>query len=884
MLLTQALSHQDTLLPIPRNAAPVPTYAIKADDRRRVLVLNSYHFGYSWSDNEISGILETFRSQAPGVELVIEYLDCKQFPRMNHFPSLVGLLKAKYSTSRIDLVMTADNPALELALKYREELFPGIPIVFCGINGFEPSQMAGVKGVTGVAEILDAAATLELALQLQPDTREVVVIHDRSITGLSSRRETEAQLQHFAGSIRIRYLEEMPMQDMLRALKQLSPETIVLALSFSIDKEGLIYDHQQLAELLGKYCPVPVYVVHEERVGYGVVGGHVLSGRSQGKRAAELALSILGGSDPAGIPVVLQSPSEWLFDVAQLQRFHLPGTKLPPESILLNQPVSFFETHRSIVLSAAALIALLTLGILILLINIFRRQLAEVALADSEYRFRKLFETAADMTFVLRPDGLIIQANAQAARTLEISQSDFVGLHFRGIIVSGQAETVMAQISETLSQGQMAFESILQGTGGKCVPADIICSSLDFDEGKAIICSARDLTERKKTEAATKSLQEELAHAQKMESIGFLAGGIAHDFNNILTSIIGYGELAALQLSEDSPAKGYFLHIQAAGEKAARLTRQLLAFSRKQALHVEPLNLRLVVREIISIIKPLLREDIELIIREDGPIENILADRTQIEQILMNLTVNARDAMPDGGKLVLETKTVQQPSARAGGDVPVGSGEYAMLLVSDSGIGIPREIQSKIFEPFFTTKGVGKGTGLGLSTVYGIVKQHGGNIDFSSEPGKGTTFHVSFPVTTEISQPPITHVVKPHGGNETILVVDDDQTVAKLIFDILQPLGYKILLASGPKEAIEISDTHSGIIDLLLTDVIMPGMNGRKLAELILARQSSLKVIYMSGYTDNIIAHHGILEKGVELIQKPITPKILIERLRTAMG
>ncbi|HNW35462.1 MAG TPA: ATP-binding protein, partial [Candidatus Ozemobacteraceae bacterium] len=414
--------------------------------------------------------------------------------------------------------------------------------------------------------------------------------------------------------------------------------------------------------------------------------------------------------------------------------------------------------------------------------------------------------------------------------------------------------------------------------------ADIICSSLDFDEGKAIICSARDLTERKKTEDATKSLQEELAHAQKMESIGFLAGGIAHDFNNILTSIIGYGELAALQLSEDSPAKGYFLHIQAAGEKAARLTRQLLAFSRKQALHVEPLNLRLVVREIISIIKPLLREDIELIIREDGPIENILADRTQIEQILMNLTVNARDAMPDGGKLVLETKTVQQPSARAGGDVPVGSGEYAMLLVSDSGIGIPREIQSKIFEPFFTTKGVGKGTGLGLSTVYGIVKQHGGNIDFSSEPGKGTTFHVSFPVTTEISQPPITHVVKPHGGNETILVVDDDQTVAKLIFDILQPLGYKILLASGPKEAIEISDTHSGIIDLLLTDVIMPGMNGRKLAELILARQSSLKVIYMSGYTDNIIAHHGILEKGVELIQKPITPKILIERLRTAMG
>ncbi|NLI79527.1 MAG: response regulator [Candidatus Riflebacteria bacterium] len=895
LLWEEVLTHQEGHYhPWARPAAQGPAVA-NTRGRTRILVLNSYHFGYSWSDNEMSGILETLHRLAPSVDPVVECLDCKRFPDMGHFPQLQNLFRRKYTTQGIPLVIAADNPAFEFALGRRQDLFPDVPIVFCGINGYDPGRIASLTGVTGVAEILDAAGTLDLALRLHPGTREVVIFHDHSLTGMSSRREVEEQLRPWAGKVHLRFLEPMPLRDLLRTLERLTPGTIVLALSYSMDRNGAILDHDRVAELLAQHCPVPVYSMHEERVGHGVVGGHVMGGYSQGRRAAELAVEILKGAAPASLPVDRTGPSSWQFDFLQLQRFGLSPSRLPAGSIVLNQPSSFFDEHRGLVLTTFALLSMITLGVLVLMLNVTRRQLAEEAQEVSEHRFRRLFETAVDLILVLGPDGRVIQANPRAGEILGIDPAALAGRFLGDLLPAGTSPAVMARINETPALGRVILETTFPGPAGNGTPVELICSPLAVETGPAILCTARDLTERRRAETRQRKLQDDLNQAQKMESIGFLAGGIAHDFNNILTSILGYAELANKQLPEGSPGHRFLASIKTAGEKAALLTRQLLAFSRKQALQVRALDLREVIQGMAGILKRLLREDIDLQVREGNPVPPVLADRSQVEQILMNLVVNARDAMPDGGKVFIEigTAVITDPLVRH--HQFERTGEFVVMAVSDTGVGIPPQIRGRIFEPFFTTKEVGKGTGLGLATVYGIVKQHAGHIYFYSEVGQGTTFKIYLPVALETAvadaaapaaAPPLPASAGAATGapnQETILVVDDDPALAELVRDTLAPLGYTLLVTSSATEAMEIGVRHPGPIHVLLTDVIMPGINGRKLAEAVRAARPEVKVVFMSGYSDDIIAYHGILDPGVELVHKPISPTELAGRLRTIL-
>ncbi len=863
---------------------PFQAESMKAGAKRKVLILNSYHPGYSWSDNEMAGLVETFRHRAPYLEPIIEYLDCKRFPGMEHFPRLIDLFRAKYAGKEIALVVAADNPALEFALDHRADLFPNVPIVFGGINGFDPTRLEGHRDVTGVAEILDAGRTLDLALRLHPGTREVLVVHDYSITGLSSRRETAAQLARMARHVRIRFAPNLAMDELLHTLEMLASDTIVLAISFSMDRDGTIFDHRRIASLLGRHAPVPVYVVHAERVGYGVVGGRVVGGEAQGVRMAQMALDILGGTPVASLPVDLSGSTFWLFDHLVLRRFGIDPSRLPPDSIILNRPQSMLETHREFVIGTAAVIALLMLGILLLGLTIVGRKMAEDALGRSERRFRKLFETAVDLVFVLGADGTILQANLQAESCLGMPAGGLVGRSLatfvgpdRGPESAGgdPGRTVQERLLASLTAGRTVLETTLRRQDGSEIPVEMVCSPLDLGDGPALLVTAHDLTARRQAERIQQRLHEELAQAQKMESIGFLAGGIAHDFNNILTSIIGYAELAAKQLPEGAPARRYLVNIKTAGEKAALLTRQLLAFSRKQALQVRPLDLREVVRGLHGIFRRLLREDIDLQMIEEGPMKNVRADHNQVEQILMNLVVNARDAMPNGGRLTIATR-LQNVSpgqvSELGLDQP---GEYVVISVTDTGVGIPPEIRGKIFEPFFTTKETGKGTGLGLAMVYGIVKQHGGHVRFTSEPGQGTTFDVFFPVTEEAVPGPMAVPADALRGQGTILVVDDEPTIGNLIRDTLQPLGYQLLVATTVQEALDLSARHAGSIDVLLTDVIMPGMNGKQLAEALKGSRPEMKVIFMSGYTEDIFSQQGLTPEQGILLHKPLTPQDL---------
>ena len=388
-----------------------------------------------------------------------------------------------------------------------------------------------------------------------------------------------------------------------------------------------------------------------------------------------------------------------------------------------------------------------------------------------------------------------------------------------------------------------------------------------------------DITERR-------ALEQQLRQAQKMEAIGRLAGGIAHDFNNLLMVISGYSEFLLERLGPDPALRGPAQEVSNAAQRAGALTRQLLAFSRKQILAPKLLDLNEVVTENLKMLTRMIGEDLDLVMAPGPALGAIRADPGQVEQLIMNLAVNARDAMPEGGKLTIGTANVNVDESFARTHAPLQAGDYVVLTISDTGMGMDAETQSRIFEPFFTTKGT-KGTGLGLSTVYGIVKQSGGYIFVESEPRRGTSFRAYFPRVDARDNAPVVQdafgLPRPDRGQETILLVEDEANLRRLARQYLETQGYKILEAEDGAAALQIASSHKGTIDLLLTDVVMPGMNGRELALQIAGQRPEIRVLYMSGYTENAIGRNGTLDAGISLLQKPFSLPALKDKVREVL-
>jgi len=391
--------------------------------------------------------------------------------------------------------------------------------------------------------------------------------------------------------------------------------------------------------------------------------------------------------------------------------------------------------------------------------------------------------------------------------------------------------------------------------------------------------------ERKRAEEALRSSEERLRQAQKMEAVGRLAGGVAHDFNNLLTVITSYSALLLEDLGADDPKRDDVDQIRKAAEGAAALTRQLLAFSRQQVLQPKALDLKATVAGTEKLLKRLIGEDIQLTTVLARDLGVVKADPGQIEQIIINLAVNARDAMPTGGRLTIEAANVDMDEAYVRGHAPASPGRYVMLALSDTGIGMDEQTKARIFEPFFTTKEPGKGTGLGLATVYGIVKQSGGFIWVYSEPGHGTSFKVYLPRVDEPAEvaAAATATAEPRGGTETVLVVEDAASVRMVTRQVLERFGYVVLEAPNGETALRLAAKHHGPIHLLLTDVVMPGLSGRQLAGQLAELRPDMKVLYASGYADHAIVHHGILESGIAYLQKPFTPETLGRRVRQVL-
>jgi two-component system cell cycle sensor histidine kinase/response regulator CckA len=511
-----------------------------------------------------------------------------------------------------------------------------------------------------------------------------------------------------------------------------------------------------------------------------------------------------------------------------------------------------------------------------------RKQRLAQALVDSEERYRLVTENIADAVFLLELDGRIALGNRSAEVITGYPQAELLGRSIFSLLPEDGAREARARLSSVRAGADVPpfFEVELTRKDGARVLIEVHVTSIVKDgQPVARLGVARDITERR-------YLEDQLRQAQKMEGIGRLAAGVAHDFNNLLTAIGGRCYLVLNAVTSENPIRREIEIIQDAAERAAKLTHQLLAFSRKQILDPCVLDLNATVTGIEPLLRRMIREDIEIATALDSAAGRVKADAGQIEQVLLNLAVNASDAMPNGGWLTLATGNVTLDEAYARTHAEVEPGPYVMLSVSDTGHGMTAEVQAHIFEPFFTTKEVGKGTGLGLATVYGIAKQSGGHITVHSEPGHGAAFKLYLPRVEEA--PGTAEPARPteitRRGSETVLLVEDDEPLRTLAREILSLQGYTVLDAISPSEALRLADVHPGPIHLLLTDVVMPQMNGRQVADRLLAARPGLKVLFMSGYADAAIVEHGVLEPGTHFLQKPFTPDGLSRKIREALG
>jgi PAS domain S-box-containing protein len=523
--------------------------------------------------------------------------------------------------------------------------------------------------------------------------------------------------------------------------------------------------------------------------------------------------------------------------------------------------------------------------------DISERVKAETALREAETRFTRLAESGLVGIIIGEDTGRIVDANDTFLTMIGYSRDDLAsGLVSWANMTPPEWVSLNAAATEQLRSEGVAgpWEKEYLRKDGSRVPVLVGVATL---EGNRNLSLSIDLSARKQAEAgqtraeeALRQSEEQLRQAQKMEAVGRLAGGVAHDFNNVLSVIMSYGELILADLKPADPLRADIEEIRKAASRAAGLTRQLLLFSRQQVVEPKVIDLHDVLKSMDKMLQRILGEDVDLVLLAPKSIGRVKVDPSHVEQVILNLVVNARDAMPTGGKLTIETSNVVLDEHYTDNHLPSKAGQHVMMAVSDTGTGMDRDTQARIFEPFFTTKEKGKGTGLGLSTVFGIVKQSNGSIWVYSEPDKGTTFKVYLPrVDAEVdvlrpSVPPTTLL-----GKETILLVEDEEQVRAVVLSVLRRQGYHVIPAQNAGEALLLCERHSGKIDLLLTDVVMPQMSGPDLARRLASIRPGMRVLCMSGYTDDSIVRHGVLESGVAFIQKPITPALLARKVREVL-
>jgi two-component system, cell cycle sensor histidine kinase and response regulator CckA len=851
-----------------------------AEAGRNVLILQSYHMGYPWSDSVTKGILSVFEKEKH-MALFFEYMDTKRHMDKPYLEKLFQFYKEKYGEITLNVIICSDDNALNFLLKNRSALFPGVPIVFCGINNFSDAAISGQADITGVVENPDVRGTLEIALRLHPKARHVAAVFDQTRTGQANGERLKKIAPDFENRVDFTYLTDMTISQLGAALRALPPDTVVLQLAFAKDRDGVFMSQWEANKLVNDNSKGPVYTLWEVRMAYpGHMGGKMVSGYAQGEIAAGMAVRILQGESAGSIPIIRESPNVYIFDSVQMNRFGLNNKDLPKDSIIVNEPFSFYETYQKGIWFVSGTFILLLILILFLMANISKRRRAEKRSKESEERYRKLFQSASDAVFLVDVESMnVLDVNEAAVELYGYPYDKLVKMKVPELSAEPtESETALKQLRPTVIP--IRYHRKKDDT---VFPVEITANYFDLDGRKINISAIRDVSQRIEYEKEKELLETQLRQSHKMESIGNLAGGIAHDFNNILSVVIGYTELSLDDVEKGTHMEDQLQKVYMAGKRAKDLVKQILAFARQSGEEIKPMRVDAITKEVLKF----LRSSIPVTIEINQKIESeslIMGNATQVHQVLMNLCTNAAHAMEDaGGMLQVGLKDVLIDDRFHVTGRELKPGYYLKLTVSDTGTGIAPDVMETIFDPYFTTKGPGEGSGLGLAVVHGIVETYGGTVSVESVLGKGTVFSIYLPVAEkqeihhEIASEPLS------SGTERILFVDDELPIADAGGQILERLGYSVTTMTSSVEALELFRSKPDDFDLVITDMTMPTMTGDMLSVELMKIRPGIPVILCTGYskkiTDKAASAMGI--KG--FAYKPIVKADLARTVRRVL-
>jgi two-component system cell cycle sensor histidine kinase/response regulator CckA len=848
--------------------------AVAAAPASPILVLNSYHQGYSWTDGEVAGI-RSVMGDASTVQLSVEYLDWRRFPTQQNHDQVEKLLQTRYSTSRPDVLIVTDNPALDFALDHRNSLFEDMPIVFCGINDYQASVLRKDKNITGVAEEIDPAGTLAIALGLQPHATSVYVITDFTETGLAVRRTIQSVIPAFEDRASFTFSPDVTITELMDATAALPDGTVILAGPFTRDKDGAFIDMPAFTAELARHTSLPVYGVYEQCLGWGIVGGVLTSPQLEGTKAGELVARILAGEPAGSIPVVTRQSTRVAFDWRRMSALGIPVSSLPVGATVINRPVTILDTNRRLVVFTAAVILLLVLGIVFLAVNDVRRERAEA----SALRLATAIEQAAEAIAITDPTGIVTYVNPAFEHTTGFPDAESRGHNIRALLGDEVAAPLERRVEESLTPYESWKKKITSiRKDGSLVELDLTVSPVrgPGDEVANYTYVGRDITQ----EAA---LEEQLRQSQKMEGIGLLAGGVAHDFNNILTGILGYANMLEPDAAPGSTMQEGLHVIQQAAERAAELTRQLLSFARRGKRQNITVDLNSTILEVVSLLSRTVNKNITMTEHFDTDQATVLGDPGQLQQVVLNLAINGRDAMLQGGTLTFRTWHQLFDGEQLMAHPGTKPGVFVALSVADTGVGIEKKNLRRIFEPFFTTKDTGKGTGMGLAMAYGIVKSHKGFIDVTSDLGKGATFTAYIPATDLVpAAAPVPSL--PRKGHGRILIVDDEEVVRKLAREMLRRAGYDVVTAAGTTEAVTWYRAHPHETDLVIIDMVMPGKDGQECFKSLKAIDPDVRAILSTGYGLDGHAQDTLDTGMVGYVQKPYHMDDLVTAVADALA
>lgn len=993
---------------------------ITTNDVPSILILHSYHSGFTWTDNISVGLLSVLNEVDFEIDIHIEYMDTKFYPPDLVYPLLEQLYMAKYKSMDFDVIITTDDNALGFLLARRNQLFPHVPIVFCGLNNYSDSRIEGISGITGVAEAFDLGGTLEQALKLHPGTHYIAVINDVTPTGIMNLEQFRNIEHKFVDRIEFIKLFDLTAEELREALHALPDETVVLLLSFYRDRSGRTFSYSEYTEFVTNISNAPVYTAWDMFVGHGVVGGIVTSGKAQGEHAAQMAIRVLNGESADKIPVLTESPNVPMFDFNVMQHFGISTSDLPPGSVVINEYKSLYCLYKVYIWIVITFVLLQSALILALTINVLRRRRAEESLKQSELHYRGIVEDQTEFICRYLPDGTLTFVNEAYCRYFEQSHYELLGQKYISFIADEDSQIVQnylailgrenpvetheyriitpegelrwnqwtnraifdtegevvefqgvghdinerKQAEESLRKAEVRYRTLVEQmlaitytavldksrkitfispqielflgiSPNDCVDnpdfwnhhlhpddCDRVLKEIEYcHKTKESFCSEYrmiskkgkivwfrdeaiiirnddgvplffqgimiDITKHKSAEQKQLSLERQILHVQKLESMGVLASGIAHDFNNLLTGILGNADLALLKLSQVSPVRQNIQGIETAARQAAELCREMLDYSGKERFVSEQVDLSEIIREMSHILDISISKKVVIKYNlADIPVV-IKADPSQIRQVIMNLITNASEAIGEkSGVISIYTGLAYYDRVQlleVYMNEELTEGMYASLEVSDTGCGMSEVTKGKLFDPFFTTKHTGRG--LGLASVLGIIRGHAGTISLYSELEKGTTFKILIPAVGGF----VKHSVEEESGLQewkghgTILLVDDEETVRGVARNMIEYLGFNVITAENGQEAVEIFKARQGEIDCIVLDLTMPIMNGEEAFYEIRKINNDVRVILCSGYNKKKISKQ-FMSKGLSgIIQKPYILKMLRKVLREAL-